>query len=144
MSVSSILQTKGNTVIAASATDSVHTIAKTLAEHRIGAVLVLSPSRQIEGIISERDIVREIATHGPDILHKPASMIMTRNVKTCTSADSEETLVNLMTSNRIRHLPVVDNGTLQGMISIGDVVKFRMQQIETEAADLKEYIRTAG
>jgi CBS domain-containing protein len=144
MAVSSILQTKGNAVFAASASDTVQTVAKTLAEHRIGAVLVLSPSRHIEGIISERDIVREIATHGPDILHKPASTIMTRNVKTCTSADSEETLVNLMTSNRIRHLPVVDNGTLQGMISIGDVVKFRMQQIETEAADLKEYIRTAG
>jgi CBS domain-containing protein len=144
MPVSQILKSKGAGVISAAPTDNVAKVAEILATNRIGAVLVLGVSDTIAGIVSERDIVRAVATSGATVLAQPVSQIMTRDVKTCTSADNEETLVTLMTNNRIRHLPVVDRGKLVGMISIGDVVKFRMQAIEHEADELKDYIRTAG
>jgi CBS domain-containing protein len=144
MPVSHILTTKGPKVISAPPTASLAQVATTLADHRIGAVLITGVGDVIAGIVSERDIVRAIAKEGPSVLSQPVSMIMTRDVKTCSSTDSEETLVALMTHNRIRHLPVVDGGKLVGMISIGDVVKYRMQAIERESDELKNYIRSAG
>jgi CBS domain-containing protein len=144
MPVSQILLTKSPEVISAPPTATVADVAKSLAENRIGAVLITGVGNIIAGIVSERDVVRAIATSGPSVLSEPVSLIMTRDVKTCSSADSEETLVSLMTNNRIRHLPVVDAGKLVGMISIGDVVKFRMQAIERESDELKNYIRSAG
>jgi CBS domain-containing protein len=144
MPVSQILLTKGPKVIAAPPTARVADVAKILADHSIGAVLITGVGETIAGIVSERDIVRAIASSGPTVLSEPVSTIMTRDVKTCSSADSEETLVTLMTTNRIRHLPVVDAGKIVGMISIGDVVKFRMQAIERESDELKDYIRSAG
>jgi CBS domain-containing protein len=144
MPVSQILLTKGPDVISAPPTAKVADVAKTLSDNRIGAVLITGVGNTIAGIVSERDVVRAIATSGPSVLSEPVSMIMTRDVKTCSSADNEETLVTLMTNNRIRHLPVVDAGKLVGMISIGDVVKFRMLAIERESDELKDYIRSAG
>jgi CBS domain-containing protein len=144
MSVSHILGGKGRNVVTLPASTSILDVAKFLAENRIGAIVIVGPSSAIEGIISERDIVRHIAQKGPVGLEQPASEIMTRSVKSCTERDSEEALMKLMTDNRIRHLPVVEKGKLTGIISIGDVVKYRMEAIERETEEMKAYIATAG
>ncbi len=140
MSVSHILKSKGSDVITAKPQDHLRDIAQTLASKRIGAIVILSSSGKIEGIVSERDVVRCLAAEGAKALEVPVSKIMTKGVKTCNESDSEIELMALMTENRIRHLPVVDHGKLVGMISIGDVVKFRIEAIEREAADMKAYI----
>ena len=144
MSVSHILQTKGRNVVTARSDDTVRDVAKSLAEKRIGAIIVTDEKAVIKGIVSERDIVRCVATEGLAALDMPVSQIMTKKVKTCADDDSEIELMALMTENRIRHLPVVNNGKLGGMISIGDVVKFRIQSIEREASEMKAYISNAG
>jgi CBS domain-containing protein len=144
MSVAHILNSKGRDIVTAAATDTVRSVAKVLAEKRIGAIVVISDHNTILGIVSERDIVRCVATEGLTALDVPVSKIMTKKVKTCEESDSEIELMALMTENRIRHLPVVKHGKLDGMISIGDVVKFRIQAIEREAADMKAYIASAG
>jgi CBS domain-containing protein len=140
MSVSHILKSKGRDVITGSTKDNLGSIAQTLAAKRIGAIVILSDSGKIEGIVSERDVVRCLAAEGAKALDVPVSKIMTKGVKTCSDDDSETELMAMMTENRIRHLPVVDKGKLTGMISIGDVVKFRIEAIEREAADMKAYI----
>ncbi len=140
MSVSHILKSKGRAVITALSRDSLGSIAQTLAAKRIGAIVILNESGKIEGIVSERDVVRCLAAEGAKALDVPVSKIMTKGVKTCSDDDSETELMAMMTENRIRHLPVVDKGKLTGMISIGDVVKFRIEAIEREAADMKAYI----
>ena len=140
MSVSHILKSKGRDVITATSKDSLGAIAQTLAAKRIGAIVILNESGKIEGIVSERDVVRCLATEGAKALDVPVSKIMTKGVKTCSDDDSESELMALMTENRIRHLPVVNHGKLVGMISIGDVVKFRIEAIEREASDMKAYI----
>lgn len=144
MSVSHILKNKGRDVITVAPTASVAAVAEILAKRRIGAVIVSTDGSHIEGIVSERDVVRCLAEHGVKALAMPVSAIMTRNVKTCEDGDSEIELMALMTENRIRHLPVVAGGKLAGMISIGDVVKFRIEVIEREAADMKAYIAGAA
>ncbi len=144
MSVAHILSTKSRDVITAKSQDTVRSIAQTLATKRIGAVVILSATGKIEGIISERDVVRCIALDGAGALDLEVSSVMTAKVKTCSETDSESELMAMMTENRIRHLPVVHNGKLTGMISIGDLVKFRIEAIEREAADMKAYISNAG
>lgn len=144
MSVSHILKNKGRAVVTASSTETVQAIANLLSEKRIGAVIVTNDKNVIQGIVSERDVVRCVASSGPAGLDFAVSKIMTKKVMTCTDQDSETELMALMTENRIRHLPVVNNGQLDGMISIGDVVKFRIEVIEREAADMKAYISSAG
>jgi CBS domain-containing protein len=144
MAVASILATKGTTVVTAAAGDSVMDIALKLAEHRIGAIVICDAAGTINGIVSERDIVRAIAREGGAALQKPASAVMTANVRTCKPGDSEADLMTLMTTHRIRHLPVANKGKLAGMISIGDVVKYRIEAIELEAEHMKTYIATAG
>jgi CBS domain-containing protein len=136
MSVSHILNTKGRSVVTAAPHDTVRSVAKALAEKRIGAIIVTNQNNVIQGIVSERDIVRCIATQGMDALEIPVSKIMTSKVKTCADEDSEIELMALMTENRIRHLPVVNNGKLGGMISIGDVVKFRIEAIFKPSAPI--------
>ncbi|MBG1231858.1 CBS domain-containing protein [Aestuariivirga litoralis] len=144
MSVAHILKQKGRDVITAAPSDAVKAVAKTLAEKRIGAIVILGAAGAIEGIVSERDIVRAVADEGAAALAKPVSAIMTRGVKSCAEHDNESALMALMTQHRIRHLPVVTNGKLTGMISIGDVVKFRIEEIERDAADMKAYIAGAA
>lgn len=144
MAVSHILRQKGATVVTVSPADTVQTIVDTLARHRIGAVVVLDAAGAIAGIVSERDIVRAMAGGGAGVLEKTAQQIMTKKVQTCSPLDSEAELMQLMTENRIRHLPVLANGQLAGMISIGDVVKLRIESIEREAEDMKTYIASAG
>ena len=143
MSVSHILKQKGRDVITAKPTDTVKQVAELLSSKRIGAIIVSTGDGKIDGIVSERDIVRAIGLEGAAALGKPISSVMTSNVRSCNDDDSETELMALMTQHRIRHLPVVTAGKLSGMISIGDVVKFRIEQIERDAADMKAYISGA-
>lgn len=144
MSVSHILKHKGGDIVAASQSDTIKAITETLAQKRIGAVIITDGNGKIAGIVSERDVVRCLAEKGAEALLLTAASIMTKNVKTCSISDSETELMAMMTENRIRHLPVVEKGKLVGMISIGDVVKFRIEAIERDAADMKAYIAGAA
>ena len=144
MSVSHILKHKGRDVITVLPAATVKDVADMLASKRIGAVIVSTGQGMIDGIVSERDIVRCISELGAAALSKPISSIMTPHVQACAEDDSETELMALMTQHRIRHLPVVTAGKLSGMISIGDVVKFRIEQIERDAADMKAYIGGAA
>ena len=144
MSVAHILKEKGSTVVTVTPADSVQSIVDTLARHRIGAVVVIDKGGNIAGIVSERDVVRAMAGNAASVVGKSAADIMTARVMTCGPGDTEAELVSLMTDNRVRHLPVVANGRLVGMISIGDVVKHRMETMEREADQMKTYIASAG
>jgi CBS domain-containing protein len=140
MSVASILKVKGGNVVTASAETTVREVAGLLGEHRIGAVLITGPGGAIEGIVSERDIVAGVAKSGADVLGRPAGEIMTRDVHVCDPDDSIYEIMNVMTEQRIRHLPVVVEGKLGGIVSIGDVVKQRIAEVEYEADAMKRYI----
>lgn len=144
MAVAHILRQKGSTVVTVAPGDSVQTIVDTLSRHRIGAVVVVDQQGGIAGIVSERDVVRAMAHDAAAVVLKTARDIMTVKVRTCSPADSEADLMQLMTDHRIRHLPVVANGRLAGMVSIGDVVKLRMEAVEREADHMKSYIANAG
>ena len=144
MTVSHILKAKGGGVISAAASAKVSDIAKILSEKRIGAVVIIGAGGKIEGIVSERDVVRHVGKDGAKALELPVSAIMTKNVRTANEMDSEAALMTLMTEHRIRHLPVVTDGKMVGMISIGDVVKYLIEAIERETDDLKAYIASAG
>jgi CBS domain-containing protein len=140
MSVAAMLEGKPVNIITASRDDTVTTAVGLLAKHRIGAVIVCDKSGNIEGILSERDIVRDIAREGAGILDGPISGCMTKKVLSCTSEDSINHVMEIMTTNRFRHMPVSDNGKLVGIISIGDVVKGKIEQAEQEAQYMREYI----
>ena len=144
MTVSHILKAKGGEVITAAASAKVSDIANILSEKRIGAVVIIGAGGKIEGIVSERDVVRHVGKDGAKALELPVSAIMTKNVRTAKEMDSEAALMTLMTEHRIRHLPVVTDGKMVGMISIGDVVKYLIEAIERETDDLKAYIASAG
>jgi CBS domain-containing protein len=140
MNVASILKAKGAEVATAPANMTLAEVASLLSERRIGAVVITGPDGAIEGIVSERDIVSGVARYGPEVLSGPASAVMTRDVHTCDPSDSIYELMNVMTEQRIRHLPVAVDGKLQGIVSIGDVVKQRIAEIEFEASEMKRYI----
>jgi CBS domain-containing protein len=142
MNVGRILDQKGHDVISQETGCTVLEVAKLLGERRIGAVPVVKGSKLV-GIISERDIMRGLAIRGGSVLADDVSMLMTKSVFTCTPDDTVQHLMSMMTERRIRHVPVVEGGKLVGMISIGDVVKERMQETEKEAEALKEYIASA-
>ncbi|WP_374330942.1 CBS domain-containing protein [Aestuariivirga sp.] len=144
MAVAHILRQKGAAVVTVNPEDSVQSIVDILARHRIGAVVVVDPQGAIAGIVSERDVVRAMAGDAAGIVGKTAKDIMTAKVRTCAPTDSEAELMQMMTEGRIRHLPVVGNGKLAGMVSIGDLVKFRIEQMEAEADQMKTYIASAG
>ena len=143
MSVSQILGVKGRSVITASPKENVHGTAQKLSQHRIGAVVVLDEKGAIAGIVSERDIVRVIGERGHPALEENVGTVMTRKVVTCTETDTIAFIMERMTAGKFRHLPVVDQGRLIGVISIGDVVKSRLHEIEHETEALREYIATA-
>ncbi len=142
MFVARILDDKGHEVVTANPGESVASIAAMMAERRIGAMPVSSPGGSLVGIVSERDIVAAVARRGRDVLDRPVEEIMTRRVITCTRADHIDDLMARMTEGRMRHLPVLEDGALAGIVSIGDVVKARMGEIEAEAQALKDYIAT--
>jgi len=142
MTVNMILKTKGNRVVTVKPGDNVEAAAKCLASEKIGAVLVIDDAGSVCGVLSERDIVRGIGQQGATALAQPVSSLMTADVIRCAPGDSVLSAMARMSDRRIRHLPVFDGETLLGILSIGDVVKFRIQEIEAEATALREYIST--
>jgi len=143
MIVKAILSAKGGDVITIEPTATLETAAKTLAAHKIGALLVLGPDRRVVGILSERDIVRTLAERGAGALGEPLSQVMTRKVVTCSQSDTVGVLMERMTTGKFRHLPVVEQEQVIGVVSIGDVVKHRLMEMEHESAALRDYIQTA-
>jgi CBS domain-containing protein len=143
MTVKAILSRKGNNVITIEPTVTLSAAVNILAEHRIGAVVVAGADKQVAGILSERDIVRALAQRGPGALEEAVGQVMTRKVVTCTESDTVAALMERMTQGKFRHLPVVERGKLVGLVSIGDVVKHRLGEMEHESNALREYILTA-
>jgi CBS domain-containing protein len=143
MHVEQILALKGNDVISATVDETIGRAASILSENRIGAILVRDEDGFVRGVLSERDIVRGLADLGPRCLETGVAELMTRDVVFCAPGDDINKIMSIMTERRIRHLPVMRDNQLLGIISIGDVVKFRMEEIETEAAAMRQYISTA-
>jgi len=143
MTVKAILSKKGIDVLTIEPTKNLAAAAKLLAEHAIGALVVTGPDRRIVGIVSERDIVQELAAHGPGALELPLTDVMTRRVMTCSQSDTISSVMERMTEGKFRHLPVVEQGRLAGIVSIGDVVKYRLHEMEREQSALRDYIQTA-
>jgi CBS domain-containing protein len=139
MSIQSILNHKGNKVVTIAPDTKVGTAAHRLRLERIGAIVVTGEGLRIEGILSERDIVKGLTEHGGAVIDLPVAALMSRNVLTCKPDASISEVMRLMTLHRIRHVPVADNGMLRGIVSIGDVVKSRLEDMELEANVLRDY-----
>ncbi len=140
MFVSDILSQKGGTVFTVAPTASVAEISQQLSARRIGSVLVLDADGSVAGIVSERDLVRALSRHGAKAMELEARQVMTREVVTCDPDDSIDGVMQTMTVGRFRHIPVVRRGELLGLVSIGDVVKARLEETQHEAEALKAYI----
>jgi len=143
MIVKNILAGKRGDVVTIDPNADLAAAVKLLAERHIGAVVILGVDHRIVGILSERDIVRALAERGPIALNEPVSQVMTRDVKTCSEDDTIGGLMSRMTMGKFRHMPVVQQEKLIGIVSIGDVVKSRVEEIDNEAKALREYIQTA-
>ncbi|MFJ7217083.1 CBS domain-containing protein [Amycolatopsis sp. NPDC098790] len=140
MRIADLLRKKGSAVATVTPETTVTALLANLAEHNVGAMVVVAPDGAIAGIVSERDVVRRLNDHGPSLLEGPVSSIMTKLVASCTPDDSVDQLSVLMTERRIRHVPVLAEGRLAGIVSIGDVVKNRMEQLEKSQEQLEAYI----
>jgi CBS domain-containing protein len=138
MKVQDILSEKGNRVATMRPEASIDTVAHRLRMDRIGAVVISTDGRRIEGLLSERDIVYGLVEHGAALLEKTAADIMMHEVVTCRAQDALKDVMAKMTHSRVRHVPVVENGMLMGIVSIGDIVKHRMSEAELEASVLRE------
>jgi len=143
MTVSTILAEKGRDVVTIELGASLADAANLLAQRRIGAAFILGADHRLIGIISERDIVQALAASGVAALDLPVSQAMTRKVETCSERDTISSIMERMTKGKFRHVPVVDQGRLLGIVSIGDVVKHRLQEMERESAAMRDYILTA-
>ncbi|MGA0394079.1 MAG: CBS domain-containing protein [Rhodospirillales bacterium] len=139
MQVANILKAKGTDILSVTPDTQVIEVAKILKAKRIGALLVLEGDT-IAGIISERDIARALPDYGEKLLSMTVSELMTKTVTTCSSDASIDEIMEMMTNNRIRHLPVVDDGKLIGFISVGDVVKYRVDELVAEEDQLRSYV----
>ena len=142
MTVQAILGNKGFEVISIDADAKLSDAIRILSERHIGAVLVMK-DHHIEGILSERDVVRVLGKHGAEALSTPIGEVMTRKVVTCRRADTAASIMEKMTNGKFRHLPVVENERVVGLISIGDIVKWRVKEYEREQEALRDYIKTA-
>jgi CBS domain-containing protein len=142
MTVRAILDSKGHQIISVSPEDKVSSVVQLLSQRKIGAVLVMS-DHHIDGILSERDIVRVIGERGAAALDEDVSAVMTRKVISCKPSDTVGAIMEKMTTGKFRHLPVLEGEKVVGLISIGDVVKFRLREFEREQEALREYIATA-
>jgi CBS domain-containing protein len=140
MRISDILRVKGGQVVTVPPGADVTRLLAVLAEHKIGAVIVSADGRRVDGIVSERDVVRALAARGAAILAEPVSAIHTANVHSVTPDAELEDVERLMTQRRFRHVPIITDGVLNGVVSIGDVVKFRIDELETERSSLASYI----
>jgi CBS domain-containing protein len=139
MRIADVLRNKGGSVVTTNPDATVTELLAGLAGHNIGAMVVVGPDGVV-GIVSERDVVRQLHAHGAAVLSQPVSKIMTAVVSTCSKSDTVDSLSMLMTEHRVRHVPVLDNGKLIGIVSIGDVVKTRMEELEAEHEQLQSYI----
>jgi CBS domain-containing protein len=142
MNVATILKTKGRAVTTARPETPLKDIAEKLANKKIGAIVIIGDGGKVSGIISERDLVRVIADRGPAALTLSASEVMTRAVVTCTERSTLDELMELMTTGRFRHVPVVEDDALVGLISIGDVVKYHLADMELEVSAMRSYLTT--
>ncbi len=140
MKVQAMLAQKGDRILTVPSGASVKTAIEILKTEKIGALIVSDDGAKVQGILSERDVVRGLVTHGASLLDMKVADFMTANVKTCGLGDDIGDVMSQMTLSRIRHLPAVENGALRGMISIGDVVKNRLAELETEANALRDYV----
>jgi len=140
MQISAVLAGKPGGVVTLPPQTTVRALLAQLAEHRIGALVVSEDGTTVQGIVSERDVVRRLAADGPGLLDRPLSEIMTEQVRTCSPDDPVDRLMVLMTEERFRHVPVVQDGRLVGIVSIGDVVKQRLGELESERDHLTAYI----
>lgn len=143
MNVKAILAAKGGEVISIEPTADLTAAARLLEARRIGAVVICGAGGRLAGILSERDIVRAISEHGAEALTLPVGQVMTRNVATCGEDDTVATIMERMTEGKFRHMPVLAKGKLIGLVSIGDVVKQRVEEVEQESEAMRDYIRTA-
>lgn len=142
MNVAAILKLKGRDVITAPPQTPILEIARLLGKHGIGCIVIAEADGKVSGIVSERDIVREISRAGASVLDEPVERCMTKSVVSCRESDTMDRLMGEMTAHRFRHMPVVDRGRLIGLVSIGDVVRMRIAEAEMEAAAMREYITT--
>ena len=140
MNVASILRQKGRAVTTVSPGTTLLDVANKLAAKRIGSIVIVGPRGKVAGIVSERDIIRALSSHGPECLTRPVSESMTREVVSCQESDTLDELMALMTERRFRHLPVMADNALVGIISIGDVVKHHVAEVTMEATAMREYI----
>jgi CBS domain-containing protein len=143
MRISDVLQTKGSSVTTLEASTTVRELVEVLAERGIGAVIVSSDGRSPAGMVSERDVVRQLRSRADDLLEQTLDRIMTTNVVVCEPADKIDSVLQLMTERRIRHVPVVDEGVVVGIVSIGDLVKSRIDELRQERDQLTNYISGA-
>lgn len=139
MKVSDILQVKGNKVVTVPPTATVMMLVHRLKLERVGAAIVTRDGKTIDGIVSERDVAWGLAEHGPDLLNLPVADVMTKSVLTCRPDDAITSIARIMTERRLRHLPVLSQGDLVGVVSIGDVVKHRIDEMQLEANVLRDY-----
>jgi CBS domain-containing protein len=139
MRIADVLRGKGGAVVTIKPDATVTELLDGLASHNIGAMVVVGPDG-VKGIVSERDVVRQLHAHGAAVLSLPVEKIMTTLVSTASKSDTVDSLTLLMTENRVRHVPVLEDGKLIGIVSIGDVVKTRMQELESEHEQLQSYI----
>jgi len=143
MRITDLLRVKGTRVVTVPPDTTVRQLLAVLAEHRIGAVIVSNDGTSVDGIASERDIVRAFAERGAAVMSEPVTAIYTAEVYTVTPDTQIEDVMRMMTERRVRHAPVVQDGSLRGIVSIGDVVKNRIDELETERAALTDYITSA-
>ncbi len=140
MRISDVMKRKGGTVVTVAPEQTVRELIALLDEHGIGALVVSADGRSVDGIVSERDVVRRLHQSGEEVMDLPVSQIMTADVETCGPQASIEELMRLMTDRRVRHVPVVADGALTGIVSIGDVVKHRIDELQIERDELVGYI----
>jgi CBS domain-containing protein len=143
MTVKTILSHKGSDVLTIEPTATLKAAIDMLAARRIGALVVLGPDQRIIGIVSERDVVRALAEQGAPALNEPLATVMTRKVVSCGQSETIASIMERMTSGKFRHVPVVEQERLTGIVSIGDVVKHRLMEMERESAALRDYIQSA-
>jgi CBS domain-containing protein len=141
MLISEVLRTKGHNVVTIRATDSIRLAVRMLAEHRIGSLVVEDQMVKLVGIFSERDFINAIARDGAAVLGLNVQELMSKRIISCRSTDRVDAVLTTMTNVRIRHLPVIDDGELKGLVSIGDLVKYRLDEKELEASVLLEISR---
>ena len=141
MLISEVLRSKGDNVVKIRATDSIRLAVRMLAEHRIGSLVVEDQTAKLGGIFSERDFINAIARDGAAVLGLNVQELMTKRIISCRSTDRVDAVLATMTNVRIRHLPVIDDGELKGLVSIGDLVKYRLDEKELEASVLLDLSR---